>query len=776
MIPNSKTDHKAKISQPHFIFSAENPKYPDKNKHGFTHEQALKHLKNLNYDAHPVNGHYGAPEKSIIVYGTNPKQNEGLHRFASDLGQDSSIHSNGQQHEMRFHHGADAGKTVHGEGTEFHSNKPSDFYTTLPNGNHFTHNFKFDKSEKMPKLTDAAAEYKKHAESGMGLMLPVSVNGKKNRPDIDLPYHASIKVFDSAKDSPLQAHEKASSLDIKHPDPKEVGIEPTTLKGRTGHTMHVLRLHGPHADAIKAHHDQFKEHGHPENFDFHPHITVDKPTWDKVVASKAKTAHEAGIEFHPAELHHKKNVLATYKKSEELFQKSEHGGSILHKRHFRTLLAKADESAPPTIKPKHSEKIRQVADQYASTKGIKLDHNIAPAKVDPAHASKIAQAYHEMPHNPHDPHVKQAYGALINETKDQYNHILNNTGLTVSKIKPGMDNPYKNGSKDLFHDVHNNNHMWYYPTESGFGSTDNKADHPMLGHTDVKDKEGNAMPANDLFRVVHDYFGHAKEGNGFGANGEEGAWNHHKQMYSPEAQRALTSETRGQNSWVNFGPHGEHNKKNPHDTIYADQKAGLLPSQFEKSEPLEKGVKTAAAALGLAGSLMASPLKHAVHSNVTANPAPKAVAAAPKQSSYSHQEMLRTIASVESNNGKFENHKPLGGINAGDSAYGKYALTPNTIRETIGLNHDLKSKHGKALRLQGPELARYMSDNKGLEDTIADKHLARLEHHFGQNPSDLGYAWLQGIRGTYKAKKENKDINSHWHVKKINGAYGKQGA
>ncbi len=40
----------------------------------------------------------------------------------------------------------------------------------------------------------------------------------------------------------------------------------------------------------------------------------------------------------------------------------------------------------------------------------------------------------------------------------------------------------------------------------------------------------------------------------------------------------MTSETRGQNSWVNFGPHAEHNRYADGDnTIYADQKVMLMP-------------------------------------------------------------------------------------------------------------------------------------------------------------------------------------------------------
>jgi hypothetical protein len=228
--------------------------------------------------------------------------------------------------------------------------------------------------------------------------------------------------------------------------------------------------------------------------------------------------------------------------------------------------------AKPGVPPSHSPKIRAVADAYAQTKGIKLNHDLPKAEVNADRSGKIAQAYHAMPHTPHDPNTKQAYHALINETADQFKHMAA-SGLKVSPIKAGSANPYQT-SKDMLNDVHANNHLWYYPTDQGFGSGEQGSDHPML--QTVQTHQG-PMVANDVFRIVHDYFGHAKEGNGFGPKGEEGAWQHHMQMYSPAAQQALTSETRGQNSWVNFGPHADHNRQNPHKTIYADQKAGLLP-------------------------------------------------------------------------------------------------------------------------------------------------------------------------------------------------------
>lgn len=155
--------------------------------------------------------------------------------------------------------------------------------------------------------------YKRFALEGSDLMHPVRIKGQSHRPDINIPYHATIKLFDTSKDTPEQAHEVASKLALNPPDPKQVQIEPVTLKGRTGYTIHAIKLHGPHAEQMKEHHSKFSHMGYPENYNYHPHISVDRETWNNIVNSKAKTAHEAGIEFMPAELHHKTRVVASYK-------------------------------------------------------------------------------------------------------------------------------------------------------------------------------------------------------------------------------------------------------------------------------------------------------------------------------------------------------------------------------------------------------------------------------------------------------------------------------
>jgi hypothetical protein len=199
-------------------------------------------------------------------------------------------------------------------------------------------------------------------------------------------------------------------------------------------------------------------------------------------------------------------------------------------------------------------------------------------QLNPEHGKTVADAYQNMKHDPNHPAVKQAYNALINETSKQFKDIMS-SGFKISKIKPGQENPYKT-SKDLHADIKNNKHLWYFPTEQGFGSTDAGSDHPMLRPTEFH-HEGKKLLANDLFRIVHDINGHHLGGEtGFGPKGEHQAYLTHKKMFSPMAQRALATETMGQNSWVNYGPHGENNRKNPQNTVYAEQKAGLLPEHI----------------------------------------------------------------------------------------------------------------------------------------------------------------------------------------------------
>lgn len=196
------------------------------------------------------------------------------------------------------------------------------------------------------------------------------------------------------------------------------------------------------------------------------------------------------------------------------------------------------------------------------------------AEFNPELGKRIADAFKDMKHDPTNPEVKSAYSKLSEELLGQYDDMIK-SGIKVDKIKG--ENPYKT-SKDLHELVAKTNELKYFPTEQGFGSTAAfNADNPLMVKSGRVNASGDDMLVNDVFRAVHDYQGHVKPQASFGPKGEELAYQNHKMAFSPEAQKALATETRGQNSFVNFGDNAAFNKANPKDTIFADQKVGLLP-------------------------------------------------------------------------------------------------------------------------------------------------------------------------------------------------------
>ncbi len=227
---------------------------------------------------------------------------------------------------------------------------------------------------------------------------------------------------------------------------------------------------------------------------------------------------------------------------------------------------------------------RQAAIDYTKSAGIEYHPVTEYVKVDPVRATKIAAEYDKMQNDPSNPEVKAAYAAMAKETIAQF-QFIKATGLKIDFIdfaKTG--DPYAASPRLATEDVKKNNHLWVFPTTGGFGSNDkfDASANPLLADSGEKIGTHN-LCVNDVFRIVHDYFGHIKEGNGFRADGEENAWRSHSAMYSELARRAMTSETRGQNSWVNYGPHGEANRTaNSATTIFADQKVGLLPEWVMK--------------------------------------------------------------------------------------------------------------------------------------------------------------------------------------------------
>ena len=273
---------------------------------------------------------------------------------------------------------------------------------------------------------------------------------------------------------------------------------------------------------------------------------------------------------------------------------------------------------PSTVKlpggfqmPAHPIKeFEDVAHKFATRYGTDYPITSYP-KLDEDRARKIAQGYEDMKHDPSDPRVKRAYDALIDETMDQY-RALEGTGAKFEFLKHGEGDPYAASPSLGYRDLVQNGRLKVFPTEQGYGTQTDIGDNPLLKRVGRVGDLDNAT-ANDAFRVVHDALGHFGPGNPFfRAPGEERAWLNHMRSYSSDAIPAATSETRGQNSWVNFGPQSAANKgASGADTVYADQKAGLLPEWMWQQDDVEhhKDLGPVGQAIGRAAKYLIDPAR-----------------------------------------------------------------------------------------------------------------------------------------------------------------------
>jgi len=242
-------------------------------------------------------------------------------------------------------------------------------------------------------------------------------------------------------------------------------------------------------------------------------------------------------------------------------------------------------------------------DQNKKELGLPDTGKTSVKKIDPEFAVKVKDAYDALPvDDSKNPEVKAAYDKAATEIDKQFQYLTKDLGIKVEFIK---DDPYKN-SDEMFEDIINNKRLKVF--QGG-------EPHPFLGESS-KDESG--FTANEKLRAVHDYFGHFVNRNQFGKVGEESAWVDHSKMFSPEAQRAISTETRGQNSWVNFsgvndnaiakmqkgnqlikeGNVTEGNKlikEGQSEFKFAEQKVALMPEEFtdwRKYTQAAKPIKT----------------------------------------------------------------------------------------------------------------------------------------------------------------------------------------
>lgn len=234
-------------------------------------------------------------------------------------------------------------------------------------------------------------------------------------------------------------------------------------------------------------------------------------------------------------------------------------------------------------------------------KDIKLPDNMTfkrtPLSIETQMA--IADNYDLLPINavvkgPHyDPMVVKAYKSLVKELDKQWKWLNVKIDFMPSYKDANGEmvyvDSYNASSAAVIEDIRNNNHLYIYPTTiDTFGERGQDfSSHPLFQMSPHRTASGQPMRWNDVLRGVHDALAHSIYGASFGANGEEIAFATHAMLTEdPMAIWALASETRNQNSWVNFNkkfrrPDGsmmtEKEKGYLRDRPFAQQKAALIP-------------------------------------------------------------------------------------------------------------------------------------------------------------------------------------------------------
>ena len=188
--------------------------------------------------------------------------------------------------------------------------------------------------------------------------------------------------------------------------------------------------------------------------------------------------------------------------------------------------------------------------------------------------SKEIADYHDSAPAGIDQATRDSYNAFNRETREQYEALVK-AGYRIEPWE-GKGAPYKD-SAEMVDDVRNNKRLFYFKTSDGLG--DNAAQeaeaYPPLEQSGIV-INGKPIIYNDLFRAVHDIFGHGSNGRSFSTHGEFQAFQDHAAMYSKEAMPALALETLAYNAWFNAGKH-------------LRREDGSLPAQGDKDfVPLSK--------------------------------------------------------------------------------------------------------------------------------------------------------------------------------------------
>lgn len=205
----------------------------------------------------------------------------------------------------------------------------------------------------------------------------------------------------------------------------------------------------------------------------------------------------------------------------------------------------------------------------------------------------VGEYFSRAPRISFDTDLRHRYMQFKLETLQQYRAALA-AGL---RIEPwlGAGQPYRN-SAEMHAQVESTRSLYVFLTRDGHGPRPGadrggrRSAHPMCEPSGVRVR-GVEFCHNDLFRAVHDAFGHVMLGSSMGPKGEFRATYCHMNMYSEYMHPVLFTEQISQVCWFFYGPHladergrlprrGEPGWIPPADRPYAEQKVFPSPRRF----------------------------------------------------------------------------------------------------------------------------------------------------------------------------------------------------
>lgn len=212
------------------------------------------------------------------------------------------------------------------------------------------------------------------------------------------------------------------------------------------------------------------------------------------------------------------------------------------------------------------------ASDWAKQRGLSYDPDTAMnARAVGGFGHRVFREHADAVQRPPSADIMRSYETLGREVGEQYNYLTGpreHGGLGVN-VEVTDEDPYD--SPDAMRaDFEQNRRLKVMSTATTGG-------HSFF--TNAK---------NDQFRAVHDAFGHLAIGRNFSRDGEEGAYRSHAQMFSPQARPALASETRGQNSYLNWGG-GNFPDNRPVDLPSWATDIDLQPPAIEKPATAPQG-------------------------------------------------------------------------------------------------------------------------------------------------------------------------------------------